>query len=150
MGWLKAGIALERIDPGQPQQNGRHERMHKTLKAETAKPPAASKEQQQLRFDRFRKDFNEYRPHEALGQQPPAAFYHPSPRPWPERPAEPWYDPWHAVRRVRIDGSIKWGDHNTGTVTGQQMLAEIGIDPRTVISDVRSAASTSRGAARSR
>ena len=109
VGWLKAGIALERIDPGQPQQNGRHERMHKTLKAETAKPPAASKEQQQLRFDRFRKDFNEYRPHEALGQQPPAAFYHPSPRPYPERLEEPWYDAWHAVRRVRTDGSIKWG-----------------------------------------
>ena len=107
--WLKAGIVLERIDPGQPQQNGRHERMHKTLKAETAKPPAASREEQQRRFDRFREDFNEYRPHEALGQQPPAAFYHPSPRPWPERPAEPWYDPWHAVRRVRTDGSIKWG-----------------------------------------
>ena len=109
VGWLKAGIALERIDPGQPQQNGRHERMHKTLKAETAKPPAASKEEQQLRFDRFRKDFNDYRPHEALGQQPPAAFYHPSPRPCPERLTEPWYDPWHAVRRVRTDGSIKWG-----------------------------------------
>ena len=109
VGWLKAGIALERIDPGQPQQNGRHERMHKTLKAETAKPPAASKEEQQARFDRFRKDFNEYRPHEALGQQPPAAFYQPSPRPCPERLTEPWYDPWHAVRRVRTDGSIKWG-----------------------------------------
>ena len=109
VGWLKAGIALERIDPGQPQQNGRHERMHKTLKAETAKPPAASKEQQQRRFDRFRKDFNEYRPHEALGQQPPAVFYHPSPRPYPERLEEPWYDAWHAVRRVRTDGSIKWG-----------------------------------------
>ena len=109
VGWLKAGIALERIAPGQPQQNGRHERMHKTLKAETAKPPAASKEQQQVRFDRFREDFNEYRPHEALGQQPPAAFYHPSPRPCPERLEEPWYDAWHAVRRVRTDGSIKWG-----------------------------------------
>ena len=109
VGWLKAGIALERIDPGQPQQNGRHERMHRTLKAETAKPPAASREEQQRRFDRFRKDYNEYRPHEALGQQPPATFYQPSPRPWPERPAEPWYDPWHAVRRVRTDGSIKWG-----------------------------------------
>ena len=109
VGWLKAGIALERIDPGQPQQNGRHERMHKTLKAETVKPPAASKEEQQRRFDRFRADFNEYRPHEALGQQPPAAFYQPSPRPCPERLTEPWYDPWHAVRRVRTDGSIKWG-----------------------------------------
>ena len=61
------------------------------------------------RFDRFRQDFNDNRPHEALGQQPPAAFYRPSPRPYPERLDEPWYDAWHAVRRVRTDGSIKWG-----------------------------------------
>ena len=112
VGWLKAGIAVERIEPGRPQQNGRHERMHRTLKAETARPPAASKEEQQARFDRFREDFNAHRPHEALGQPPPAAFWEPSPRPWPERLEEPWYDAWHAVRRVRTDGSIKWGgDH---------------------------------------
>ena len=109
VGWIKAGIALERIEPGQPQQNGRHERMHRTLKAETAKPPAASAGQQQVRFDRFRQDFNDNRPHEALGQQPPAAFYRPSLRPYPERLDEPWYDAWHAMRRVRTDGSIKWG-----------------------------------------
>jgi len=109
VGWVKAGIAPERIDRGRPQQNGRHERMHKTLKAETARPPAASKEQQQVRFDRFREDFNANRPHEALGQQPPAAFWRPSPRPCPERLEEPWYDAFHAVRRVRTDGSIKWG-----------------------------------------
>ena len=109
VGWLKAGIALERIDPGRPQQNGRHERMHRTLKAETARPPAASRREQQARFDRFREDFNAHRPHEALGQQPPAAFREPSPRAWPERLEEPWYDACHAVRRVRTDGSIEWG-----------------------------------------
>ena len=109
VGWLKAGIALERIDPGRPQQNGRHERMHKTLASETARPPAASRACQQERFDRFREDFNANRPHEALGQQPPAAFWQPSPRACPERLEEPWYDAWHAVRRVRRDGSIKWG-----------------------------------------
>ena len=109
VGWAKAGIALERIEPGRPQQNGRHERMHRTLKAETARPPAASPACQQARFDRFREDFNANRPHEALGQRPPAAFYEPSPRPWPERLEEPWYDACHAVRRVRTDGSIKWG-----------------------------------------
>ena len=109
VGWLKAGIALERIDPGQPQQNGRHERMHKTLATETTRPPAASMERQQDRFDRFRQDFNANRPHEALGQQPPASFYRPSPRAYPERLQEPWYDAWHAMRRVRTDGSIKWG-----------------------------------------
>ena len=104
VGWIKAGIVLERIEPGQPQQNGRHERMHRTLKAETAKPPAASAGQQQVRFDRFRQDFNDNRPHEALGQQPPAAFYRPSLRPYPERLDEPWYDAWHAMRRVRTTG----------------------------------------------
>ena len=71
--------------------------------------PAASARQQQARFDRFRHDFNHNRPHEALGQRPPAAFWQPSPRPCPERLAEPWYDAWHAVRRVRSDGAIKWG-----------------------------------------
>ena len=122
VGWVKAGIALERIEPGQPQQNGRHERMHRTLKAETARPPAASASQQQARFDRFRQDYNHDRPHEALGQRPPAALWRPSPRPYPEPLAEPWYDAWHAVRRVRTDGSIKWGGERvfiSETLTGE-------------------------------
>jgi putative transposase len=107
--WLKLGIALERIDPGAPQQNGRHERMHGTLKAETARPPAASPAEQQDRFEAFRRDFNENRPHEALGQVPPIRRYQPSPRPFPDRIEEPWYDPDHAVRRGRPTGEIKWG-----------------------------------------
>jgi transposase InsO family protein len=107
--WLKLGIALERIDPGAPQQNGRHERMHATLKAETARPPAETAADQQARFDAFRSDFNENRPHEALGQVPPIRRYEPSPRPFPDKIEEPWYDPDHAVRRVRPTGEIKWG-----------------------------------------
>ena len=111
VGWVKAGSALERIEPGQPRQNGRHERMHRTLKAETARPPAASASRQQARFDRFRQDYNHNRPHETLGQRPPAALWRPSPRACPEPLAgdlaETWYDAWHAVRRVRTDGSIK-------------------------------------------
>ena len=87
---------------------GGHERMHRTLKAETTRPPRRAG-RSQARFDRFREDFNENRPHEALGQRPPAAFWRPSPRPCPGRLEEPWYDAWHAVRRVRKDGSIKWG-----------------------------------------
>jgi putative transposase len=106
--WAKLGIRLEYIAPGQPQQNGRHERMHRTLKAETAAPPAASKAEQQARFDAFRHDFNHNRPHEALDQQPPATVYRASPRPMPERVPEPWYDADHAVRRVRTNGGIKW------------------------------------------
>ena len=63
--WVKLGMGLERIEPGAPQQNGRHERMHATLKAETSRPPAATAVEQQARFDRFRNDFNDNRPHEA-------------------------------------------------------------------------------------
>jgi putative transposase len=107
--WLKLGITVERIAPGQPQQNGRHERMHRTLKSETSRPPAASARRQQIRFDRFRHDYNHERPHEALAQQTPAAYYRPSSRPYPERLPEPWYDAEHAVRRVRSTGEIKWG-----------------------------------------
>ena len=107
--WLKLGIRLERIDPGAPQQNGRHERMHATLKAETSRPPAATAAEQQARFERFRHDFNDHRPHEALGQVPPTRRYRPSPRPYPTKIDEPWYDAEHAVRRVRSAGEIKWG-----------------------------------------
>src|SRR5204863_225719 len=68
--WAKMGIVLERIWPGKPQQNGRHERMHRTLKAETCRPPAANAADQQARFDDFRAEFNDERPHQALGQLP--------------------------------------------------------------------------------
>jgi len=106
--WLKAGIAVERIAPGKPQQNGRHERMHRTLKAETATPPAATAVEQQVRFDRFRRCYNHQRPHEALGQTVPAAHYAPSPRRFREELPDPWYDADHQVARVRSDGAIKW------------------------------------------
>jgi putative transposase len=107
--WIKLGITPERIDPGKPQQNGRHERMHGTLKIETAKPPAATLSQQQQRFDLFRREFNEERPHEALGQRTPASFYRPSARSYPCAMYEPLYDAGVAVRRVRSNGEIKWG-----------------------------------------
>ena len=106
--WLKLGIKLERIEPGSPQQNGRHERMHRTLKAETARPPAATAGEQQLRCDRFRQAYNHERPHEALGQQTPAEHYQPSQLPM-RRPRDPRYDADHAERRVRSNGEIKWG-----------------------------------------
>ncbi len=109
LGWLKAGIALERIAPGQPQQNGRHERFHRTLKQETARPPAANASEQQARFDAFCQDYNHLRPHEAIGQRPPASLWRPSPRRYPEKLAQPWYDAHHALRRVRSGGEIKWG-----------------------------------------
>jgi transposase InsO family protein len=106
--WLKLGIQLDRIEPGHPEQNGRHERFHLTLQQETVSPPAATVAQQQRRFDRMRRDFNCERPHEALGQRPPAHVYVPSPRPYPTRLADPWYDATHQVRRVKETGQINW------------------------------------------
>jgi transposase InsO family protein len=106
--WLKLGIQLDRIDPGHPEQNGRHERFHLTLQEETTNPPAGTRGQQQARFDRLRREFNLERPHEALGQRPPHRVYETSPRPYPARLEEPWYDATHEVRRVRQHGEIKW------------------------------------------
>jgi hypothetical protein len=80
--WLRLGIAIERIKPGNPQQNGRHERMHLTLKQETTRPPGQNALQQQARFDAFVQEFNAERPHEALGMQRPADRYLPSARPY--------------------------------------------------------------------
>lgn len=80
--WLRLGIAIERIRPGHPQQNGRHERMHLTLKRETTRPPGSNSLQQQARFDDFVSEFNEERPHEALGMRPPKEVYTPSERPY--------------------------------------------------------------------
>jgi transposase InsO family protein len=105
---IKVGVRPERIAPGKPQQNGRHERFHRTLKEDTASPPAANLRAQQRRFDRFRQVFNEERPHEALGQTPPAAHYDPPPRLYGGREREPEYDAAHQVRRVRRNGEIKW------------------------------------------
>jgi transposase InsO family protein len=105
---LKLGIDVRFIPPASPQDNGRHERMHRTLKAETARPPAGSWMQQQVRFNNFRRSYNEERPHEALGQTTPASHWQPPERRLPGRIEEPWYDADHQVRRVRHDGSIKW------------------------------------------
>ena len=106
--WLKLGIEPRYIPPSSPQDNGRHERMHRTLKAETSKPPAACLTEQQQRFDRFRRHYNEERPHEALGQTPPSCRWQPPERALPRRLDEVWYDADHEVRRVRPSGEIKW------------------------------------------
>ena len=87
--WMRLGIVPERIAAGHPEQNGRHERMHRTLKQETATPPAANVRAQQRAFHRFRREYNEQRPHEALEMQTPSAVYTPSLRPYPLRVPEP-------------------------------------------------------------
>lgn len=106
--WVKLGITPERIAPAQPQQNGRHERMHRTLKAECATAPAADRAAQQRRLDEFRAEFNHQRPHEALGQTPPAQHYQASPRPYPDRLKDPCYPAGYELRRVRHNGEIRW------------------------------------------
>jgi putative transposase len=106
--WLRLGIVPERIEPGKPAQNGRHERMHRTLKQETASPPQPTHRQQQQAFDCFRVEYNEDRPHEAIGQQPPASLYSPSPRPYPLIVPEMTYPDETVVRKVCSQGDIKW------------------------------------------
>ena len=106
--WLKLGIEPRYIPPSSPQDNGRHERMHKTLKAETSAPAAATPAEQQARFERFRRHYNEQRPHEALDQTPPATRWQPPTRTLPPRLEDPWYDADHQIRRVRPTGQIKW------------------------------------------
>ena len=109
---LKLGVEPRFGRPASPQDNGRHERMHRTLKAQTTRPAAATAAEQQERFDDFRRHFNEERPHEALDQRPPAKAWSPSVRPMPTKVDDPWYDADHEVRRVRPNGEIKWrGEH---------------------------------------
>jgi transposase InsO family protein len=110
--WWRLGIRHERIAPGKPQQNGRHERMHRTLKAETASPPESSRRRQQRTFDRFRAEYNDVRPHEALNNAVPADCYERSSRRLPE-PA--WgkdfvYPEEFEVVQVRRTGCFWWNE----------------------------------------
>lgn len=106
--WIKLGIDHQRIDPGQPQQNGAHERMHRTLKAETTRPPERDMARQQVRFDAWRAEFNEDRPHDALGGAVPASRYTASPRPMPSTLPEPEYPGHFETRWISRCGTYKW------------------------------------------
>jgi transposase InsO family protein len=106
--WVKLGIRPERIAPGHPEQNGRHERMHRTLKQECCGFPAATLEAQQRRFNEFRHEYNWQRPHQALNQEPPATWYRPSPQAYPAVLDDPVYPPQALIRRVRSNGEIRW------------------------------------------
>lgn len=106
--WIRLGIIPERIDPGHPEQNGSHEQFHRVLKAETARPPAASATAQQRRFTRFCAEYNDQRPHESLQQTVPAAHYQASARAMPRR-LPPLEYPGHAeIRRVDQNGYVSW------------------------------------------
>lgn len=108
--WMRLGIRLERIRPGRPQENGRHERMHRTLKQHTASPPARTRRLQQRAFDAFRHEYNHERPHEALGQTPPSRHYVPSPRAYPSRLPEVVYPDFMVVRNVHEHGQIRFNN----------------------------------------
>ncbi len=105
---LRLGVEVRFIPPGSPQDNGRHERMHRELKAATAREPAADSAEQQARFDAFRVHYNEERPHEALGQSVPTRHWTMAERRMPEEVPLPWYDAEHEVRLVHRHGGIDW------------------------------------------
>lgn len=104
--WTRLGIEHERIQAGHPEQNGRHERMHRTLKQDVRL--AADWRSQQRELDRFRQDYNQVRPHEALGMQTPASVYEPSPRPYPAREPEIQYPETMEVHMVKAHGHFRW------------------------------------------
>jgi putative transposase len=106
--WMKLGIVHQRIMPAHPEQNGRHERMHRTLKAETTRPPAGTFAAQQACFDRWRVEYNSERPHQGIGQAVPIELYTSSPRPFPKRLPQPAYAGHCEVRRVANNGMIRF------------------------------------------
>jgi len=104
--WIKLGIKPERIQPGKPAQNGRHERMHRTLKQ--AVPPQSDLGEQQRHFDPFQEEYNWERSHESLGRKTPGSIHCNSPRSYPAKLREVQYESGVTVRRVRHNGEIKW------------------------------------------
>lgn len=108
MWWIQLGIMPERIEPGKPQQNGRHERMHRTLKQAAVIPPSGSMRAQQNRFDRFCEEYNRERPHEALGQKTPSSLYIKSARPYPEKLAPITYLDYYEKKKISPNGTIYW------------------------------------------
>jgi transposase InsO family protein len=104
--WIQLGITPERIDKGCPQQNGRHERMHRTLKEEAVDPFRCTMQEQQKHFDLFRMEYNNDRPHEALDQNAPNSYYRKSTKPYTEKRVKPEYDRGYIVRHVLHSGEI--------------------------------------------
>lgn len=135
--FVKLGIIPERIEVGQPQQNGRHERMHRTLKDAAVAPPRDNTSQQQRVFDRFLKEYNYERPHEALGQHTPASMYKRSPREYPVKIQPVEYDSDTLVRHIHTNGCMKWkgelvyvSDNLSGEDIGLRKISEYEWDMR--------------------
>jgi len=130
--WIRLGIVPERTAPASPWENGRHERMHRTLKQEATHPPQANRRQQQLSFDAFREEFNHERPHEALGQKTPATFYNKSVRAYPKTLPELEYPDSYQLRRVSTVGVISWAGRRQfiSTVLKNEVVGLSQIDDR--------------------
>jgi len=116
--WVRLDVLPQFSEPGRPQQNGRHERTHRTFKAEATRPPSASMCSQQRRFDRFRREFNDERPHEALDMRTPGALYQPSSRSMPSKLPPLGSPDRFEVRYVSSNGGIRWNSQwvNLSTV----------------------------------
>jgi len=128
--WIKLGIVPERIAAGHPEQNGRHERMHRTLKQEAAQPPAENRRKQQRALDSFRQEYNEVRPHEALQMRTPGSVYQPSARAFPARVPEPEYPESMVVRSVRQHGHFRWGKDKHDVFLSEVLWSErVGLLP---------------------
>lgn len=126
--FIQMGIVPERIEPGQPQQNGRHERMHRTVQEETARPPAQTLHGQQRAFQALRKEYNEERPHEALGMATPAEVYRPSGRSYPQRLEPVGYPAGLVDRVVQKKGEFYWNQHRV--FLGEAFRGQrIGLEP---------------------
>jgi len=123
--WMKLGIVHQRIEPAKPQQNGRHERMHRTLKAQTTRPPAQNLKLQQERFDRFLTEYNQERPHEAIAMQTPSSIWRPSPRQLPAVLNGPDYPGHWVVKRVDQTGTVRFRGktYRLSGVLAQELVA---------------------------
>ena len=128
--WIRLGILPDFIEPASPYQNGRHERMHRTLKRECTRPPHGSRRAQQHRFDEWRREFNDLRPHEALNDATPASCYTPSPRAYPTRLPLLEYPGHYEVRRVSNNGGIRWHKQwvNISQTLGGEYIGFVEID----------------------
>ncbi len=130
MWWLRLGIRPERIRAGHPEQNGRHERMHRTLKEETAQPPRRTLSEQQKAFVEFQRVYNHERPHEALEYQRPAELYVASARLYPSRLKDLAYPQGAHLRRISQQGSLKWKGQRTfvSEVLAREVVGLVEID----------------------
>ena len=126
--WIRLGIRPETIEPGKPQQNGRHERIHRTLKREATRPPKANLRAQQRHFNDFRRTFNHIRPHEALDDATPNSVYRSAPRAYPDVLPPLEYPEHFEVRKVSTNGGIRWHSRwiNISSALGNEF---IGLEP---------------------